>query len=50
MKRALALLLICQQLKIPNFEFNVPTAFNIQTFKLKACFIPPQKMSNHVVS
>ena len=43
MKRALALLLICQQLKIPNFVFHVPISFNIQTFKFKTCFIPPQK-------
>ena len=38
MQRALALLLIYQQLKIPNFEFHVPTSYNIQTFTLKAFF------------
>ena len=43
MLRALALVLICQQLKIPNLDFNVPTSFNIDTFKLKSCFIPQQR-------
>ena len=42
-QRALALVLICQRLKIPNFDFNVPTSFNIDNFKLKSCFIPQQK-------
>ena len=40
MLRALALVLICQQLKIPNLDFNVPASFNIDNFKLKSCFIP----------
>ena len=43
MQIALALVLICQQLKIPNFDFNVPTPFNTDTFKLKPCFIPQQQ-------
>ena len=43
MLRALALVLICQQLKIPNLDFNVPTSFNIDNFKLKPCFIPQQR-------
>ena len=41
--RALALVLICQQLKIPNFDFNVLTLFHIDNFKLKSCFIPQQR-------
>ena len=39
-QRALALVLICQRLKIPNFYFNVPTSLNIDNFKLKSYFIP----------
>ena len=42
MLRVLALVLIYQRLKIPNFDFNVPTSFNIHNFKIKACFIPQQ--------
>ena len=42
MLRTLALVLICQQLKISNLDFNVPTSFNIDNFKLKSCFIPLQ--------
>ena len=45
MKRALALVLICQLLQISDSEFHILALFNIQTFKLKACFIPPQKDS-----
>ena len=43
MLRALALVLICQQLQIPNLDFNVPASFNIDKFKLKSCFIPRQR-------
>ena len=32
MLRALALVLICQQLKIPNLDFNVPAPFNVFNF------------------
>ena len=42
MQRALALVLICQTLKIPKFEFNVQTSFNFDNFKLKSSFIPQQ--------
>ena len=38
MLRALDLVLIYQQLKIPNFDFNVPTSFNIDNFKLKMLY------------
>ena len=40
MLRALGLVLICQKLKIPNFDFNVLASFNINNFKLKSCLIP----------
>ena len=42
MQRVLALGLFYQRLKIPKFDFNVPTLFNIENFKLKSCFIPQQ--------
>ena len=34
MLRASTLVLICQQLQIPNLDFNVPESFNIDKFKL----------------
>ena len=40
MQRAQAIVLICQKLKILNFDFNVPTSLNVNKFKLKSCFIP----------
>ena len=42
MQRALALVLLCQDSKNSDYNFNVPSSFNINTFKLKACFIPAQ--------
>ena len=40
MLRALALVLICQHLKIPNLDFNVATSFHIANLKLKSYFSP----------
>ena len=45
MLRASALLLICHRLKIPNFDFNLPTSLKIDNFKLKSCFLPQQRNS-----
>ena len=42
MQRALALVLLCQDSKNSDYNFNVPSSFNMNTFKLKACFIPAQ--------
>ena len=44
MQRALDLVLICQRLKSPNFDFNVMTSFNIDNFKLKSSSIEMYKI------
>jgi len=41
--RALTLLHLCQEINIKGYNFNMPSKFNLQTFKLKECVIPPQK-------
>ena len=41
--RALTLLVLCQEIKIKDYNFNVPSRFHLQSFKLKECVIPPQK-------
>ena len=42
MHRVLASPVLCQKLQIKDFNFNVPSSFNIQNFKLKSCSIPTQ--------
>ena len=44
MQRALALIILYQKLdiKIPEFEFNIPKIFLRKDFKHKTCFVPEQ--------